>query len=124
MNPAWPGRRHPGLVREADASEALRRRRCLIPADGFYEWVAAAGGPRRPYHFRRKDGRPFAFAGLWMPVRSEEACTILTTAPNELVRPLHDRMPVMLSPEDYGLWLDPEVTQPSRIQPLSAATIG
>jgi putative SOS response-associated peptidase YedK len=99
-------------------AEAFRQRRCLIPADGFYEWVAAADGPRRPHHFRRKDGRAFAFAGLWMPVQSEEACTILTTAPNELVRALHDRMPVMLSPEDYGLWLDPEVTEPSRIQPL------
>lgn len=99
-------------------AEAFRQRRCLIPADGFYEWVASPEGPRRPYHFRRKDRRPFAFAGLWMPVQSEEACTILTTVPNELVRSIHDRMPVMLSPEDYGLWLDPALTEPSRSRAL------
>jgi putative SOS response-associated peptidase YedK len=99
-------------------AEALRRRRCLIPADGFYEWVDSPDGPRRPYHFRRKDGRPFAFAGLWVPVQSEEACTILTTAPNELVASLHDRMPVMLSPADYATWLNPELTEPASIRDL------
>ena len=98
-------------------ADALRRRRCLIPADGFYEWVAG-DGPRRPYHCRLVDGRPFAFAGLWSPVESEEACTILTTEPNEVLRPLHDRMPVMLAPADYGLWLDPAVTEPARLAPL------
>jgi putative SOS response-associated peptidase YedK len=98
--------------------EALRHRRCLIPADGFYEWVVEAEGPRRPYHFRLCDGRPFAFAGFWSPVGSEEACAILTTTPNACVRPIHDRMPVMLAPEDYAAWLDPARSEPAELGPL------
>ncbi|MDQ3609919.1 MAG: SOS response-associated peptidase [Actinomycetota bacterium] len=79
--------------------------RCLIPADGFYEWMRAEDRrePRRPFHFTLTDGRPFAFAGLW----DGEAATILTTAPNELVARLHDRMPVIL--DDQGAeraWLE------------------
>jgi len=91
--------------------EAMKRRRCLIPADGFYEWKKA-GGKKLPYCFTMADDAIFAFAGLWERWRNPagepiESCTILTTEPNELAREIHDRMPVILAPEDYDLWLDP-----------------
>ena len=88
---------------------AFRERRCLVLADGFYEWHRE-GTRKQPYHIRLRDGRPFAFAGLWEHWEGEEAaidsCTLLTTTPNEVMRPLHDRMPVILSPADYNQWLD------------------
>ncbi len=100
---------------------AFRRRRCLIPADGFYEWRKVAG-KRLPYLLALRDGRPFAFAGLWerWPGGEEpiESCTVLTTDANDLVRPLHDRMPVILDPADYATWLDPAVSDAARLVPL------
>lgn len=92
---------------------AFRRRRCLVPADGFYEWQKQ-NGSKQPFHIRMQDGRPFAFAGLWEHWQGEdgsviESCTLLTTRPNELIRPLHNRMPVILHPHNYALWLDSEV---------------
>ena len=101
---------------------ALRRRRCLIVADGFYEWQTV-GKRRQPMFIHRRDDRPLAFAGLWESWEGAdhsalESCTILTTAANDLVRPIHDRMPVIVDPEDYGRWLDPAVQQPEPILPL------
>lgn len=89
---------------------AFRRRRCLVPADGFYEWAKAPAG-KQPFHIGREDGRVFAFAGLWEhwmgPDGSEiDSCAILTTAANETMRPIHHRMPVVLAPGDYDVWLD------------------
>jgi putative SOS response-associated peptidase YedK len=85
---------------------AFRKRRCLILADGFYEWEKQ-GKRKQPYLFRLKGGEPFAFAGLWEHWERDgkviDSCTILTTDPNELVKPLHDRMPVILSPHDFSL---------------------
>ena len=91
--------------------DSFRQRRCLIPADGFYEWKGEAGR-KQPYFVQMRDGRLFAFAGLWdrwEPPDGDaiESCTILTTNANDLVRPLHDRMPVIVRPEDYELWLEP-----------------
>lgn len=93
--------------------DAFKRRRCLIPADGFYEW-ARTGGKKQPYFFRMRDDRPFGFAGLWDRWEDEtgkviESCTILTTEANEVVQPVHDRMPVILHPEEYNLWLNEDV---------------
>ncbi|MCX7427518.1 MAG: SOS response-associated peptidase [Planctomycetia bacterium] len=90
---------------------AFRRRRCLVVADGFYEWQRR-GKAKQPYFIHLRDDRPFAFAGLWesweRPERGLlETCTILTTEPNALVAPLHDRMPVILPPDAYDTWLDP-----------------
>ena len=90
---------------------AMKRRRCLLPADGFYEWKKV-GKQKLPLHIRRRDEAPFAFAGLWecwKPPDGEpiETCTILTTASNEVVAPYHDRMPVILPPEYYDAWLKP-----------------
>ena len=91
--------------------DAFRRRRCLIPADGFYEWKQA-GTAKQPFHIRLKDGGDFAFAGLWERWRGEgqeiESCSIIVTDANDLLRPIHDRMPVILDPADYAAWLDPE----------------
>jgi putative SOS response-associated peptidase YedK len=93
--------------------EAFKRRRCIIPADGFYEWQRT-GGRKQPYFFHMQDDRPFGFAGLWDRWKGEdgeviESCTILTTEANEVLRIVHDRMPVILHPETYELWLDDDV---------------
>lgn len=88
----------------------LKRRRCLVPADGFYEWKKVKGG-KQPYLIQRADGKPFAFAGLWEvwhgPNGEEiESCTIVTTEAIKSIRELHDRMPVIMPPELYDKWLD------------------
>ena len=92
---------------------AFRKRRCLIPADGFYEWRQAEGG-KQPYHIRMKDGGVFAFAGLWERWvgydEHIESCSILVTEANDIIRPVHERMPVIVSPGDYSQWLDPALT--------------
>ena len=91
---------------------AFKRRRCLIPADGFYEWAKEPGG-KQPYHLRLKSGDPFAFAGLWESwsmdgVEEIRSATIITTEPNEVASEVHNRMPVILPPDLYDVWLDPE----------------
>ncbi len=91
---------------------AFRRRRCLIPADGFFEWKKA-GKTKQPYFIARKDGRPMALAGLWEHWESPdgsviESFTIITTEPNELVRALHNRMPAIIPEEAIDLWLAPD----------------
>lgn len=118
---------------------AFRLRRCLILADGFYEWKASSVPPRgggreggkQPFYVRMQDGGPFAFAGLWdhwegpgmplvagPPVQRIDSCTILTTGPNDVIRPVHNRMPVILPPQEYGRWLDPEVQRVDLLLPL------
>lgn len=116
---------------------AVRRRRCLIPADGFYEWQKSAGkAKKQPYYIHYRDDRPFAFAGLWeswsanspSPSDAEsdkangiESCTIVTTAASKAIESIHDRMPVILEPNDYALWLDPAVQDPTAVQHLVVA---
>ena len=102
--------------------DAFKRRRCLVVADGFYEWQKQEGR-KQPFYIRLREGRPFAFAGLWERWRGPdesivESCTLLTTGPNELMEPLHNRMPVILRPQDYTLWLDPGVQRADLLQPL------
>jgi len=130
---------------------AVRRRRCLIPTDGFYEWQQSPGGSKakkQPYYIHRPDHGPFAFAGLWEswtqrtneggkdePSPSPslqgrgsddeapltvESCTIVTTEANATLRELHDRMPVVLAPCDYAMWLDPKIEDPAALQHLLA----
>ena len=103
---------------------AFRQRRCLIPADGYYEWKAVAGR-KQPYLFTMKDGEPFCFAGLWErwhPPEGDplETCTIITTAANALGAEVHPRMPVILPREAYDRWLDPEATRAEAVLPLLA----
>jgi putative SOS response-associated peptidase YedK len=100
---------------------AFRSRRCLVVADGFYEW-RRADGRKQPHFVGLKNDRPFGLAGLWErwekgddPV---ESCTILTTDANELMRPIHERMPVIIPPVQYGLWLDPRCQDTARLARL------
>jgi putative SOS response-associated peptidase YedK len=100
---------------------AMKRRRCLVPADGFYEWKRD-GQRKRPHWIRRRDSKPLAFAGLWEtwtgPNGEElETAAIVTTAANDTLRPLHDRMPVVVPQEAFDLWLDPNA------DPRSAAAL-
>ena len=94
-------------------SEAFAARRCLVPATGFYEWQQVDPRRRQPWLIRLASGAPFAFAGLWEPAPgalpgSAASFTIITTQPNDLTRQVHDRMPVIVPPEAYARWLDPE----------------
>jgi len=96
-------------------------RRCLVPADGFYEW--AKGPSKTPYRFTRRDGRPFAFAGLWDRWQGAEGAerktfTILTTEANPLVRKVHHRMPVILREDDEPLWMDPKTSPEALVELL------
>jgi putative SOS response-associated peptidase YedK len=102
----------------------FRKRRCLVPATGFFEWKRV-GISKQPMLMRLRSGGPFAFAGLWdrwQPPEGEpvDSCTILTTTPNDLVAPIHNRMPVILPPEAYAPWLDPGLQKPSELASLLA----
>jgi len=109
---------------KASFKNSFRRRRCLILADGFFEWSKSiSGSGKTPYYITMKDQSPFAFAGLWDTWYTTEgdplktAC-ILTTTPNAVVKPIHDRMPVILPPETFQTWLAPEESQPEQFLPL------
>jgi putative SOS response-associated peptidase YedK len=119
--PSWAKRPDTGLkminarletVAERPAyRRAFERFRCLIIADGFYEWQSQPGGPKQPFHITRDDGATFAFAGLWSIWHGQNGatlrtCTIITTAANSAISSLHDRMPVILEPEAERMWLD------------------
>ncbi len=111
---------------------AFRSRRCLVLADGFYEWRKRETAPKQPYRVTREDGGPFGFAGLWESWTDKgsgetvETCTIVTTEANELLTPIHHRMPVILAPEDVAAWLDaaasPEAAQ-ALLRPCPAAVL-
>lgn len=100
---------------------SFKGRRCLVLADGYYEWHKLDQG-KQPYYICRRDRKPFAFAGLWdhwekaqSPI---DSCTIITTAANDLTKPIHDRMPVIVDEKDYAPWLDPGLNSAERLQPL------
>lgn len=114
------------LAEKPSFREALRRRRCLVLADGFYEWRTDGTG-KTPYHFRLPDGAPFAMAGLWETWRAPgsppdaprlHTCCLITTDANAVVGQLHDRMPVILPPEDWARWLQPGQVEPAEVTPL------
>jgi len=111
--------------------DALRLRRCLVIADGFYEW-RKVGREKIPTHFQLRHGAPFAFAGLWdcwtdpQTGRPLATYTVLTTEANELVRPIHHRMPVILTPDRFESWLDASANARSiheQLRPLPATTM-
>jgi len=108
------------LAQKPAFRDSFLHRRCLIPADGFYEW-RRAGKRKVPVHVRRRDGGVFAFAGLWARWRDAAgptltSCTIITTEPNELLAPIHDRMPAIVTPADYAGWLgEHEIAQPTAL---------
>jgi putative SOS response-associated peptidase YedK len=103
---------------------AFKSRRCLIPADGFYEWqVVPESKVKQPWFIVLKDREPMAFAGLWEKWRSPEGddletCSIIVTDANELMRPIHDRMPVILAPADWDAWLETEAKEAGGLQGL------
>jgi putative SOS response-associated peptidase YedK len=100
---------------------SAKKRRCLVLADGYYEWKKV-GKAKQPFYFHLRDNRPLAFAGLWDCWRGDgeplESCTIITTDANDLSRPVHDRMPVILGPDACKLWLDREIEDTSVLQDL------
>ncbi len=102
-----------GIDSKRTWKKAFQERRCLIPANGFFEWQKVEGQKQKLKHrIQRRDGQPIAFAGLWEVSTGGRdgieamRCTIITTQPNEVCRPIHSRMPVILDPEEYDLWLD------------------
>src|SRR5512143_1868098 len=102
--------------------EAFENQRCLVVADGFFEWKIE-GRVRKPYYIRARSGKPFGFAGLynyWTSPDGEELCTttIITTDANELLLPIHDRMPAITAEEDYDLWLDPSLNNREELLPI------
>lgn len=110
--------------------DAFKRRRCLIVADGFFEWRKTESG-KQPYWIHLKDEEPFAFAGLWEHWRGEQgeitSCTIVTTNANDFVAELHDRMPVILPREGYAPWLDPSSSSQelqALLKPYDSAQMG
>lgn len=112
-----------GVAEKPAFRSSFKKKRCLVVADGFYEWKKEGAG-KQPYWIHRQDRQPFAFAGLWASWKDAEkgewldTFTILTTEPNEVLKPIHDRMPVILDREQYGLWLDPAVSDAGRLQDL------
>lgn len=119
--PSMPGWR--GWVDSKLFRGALARHRCLIPVDGFYEWKALDGKRKQPYAIQFADGDVFCLAGLYTPPAEDAGgtCTIITCEPNELMATIHNRMPVILSPDDELAWLDPAVSEPLAVLPLLRA---
>lgn len=111
-----------GIEDKSSFKNPLRKRRCLVLADGFYEWKKIDKKSKVPYFIRLKSGEPFAFAGLWdIWDKGEEPLTtftIITTDNNELIKPIHNRMPVILHHKDESTWLDPELLDPDKLLPL------
>jgi putative SOS response-associated peptidase YedK len=113
------------LAEKPSFRDSFKKRRCLVLADGFFEWQKVGGG-KQPWLVRTKSGEPFGMAGLWSRWKEKESgetidsCTIVTTTPNELLAPIHDRMPVILPREARALWLDSEITEADRLAPLIA----
>ena len=112
-----------GVAEKPSFRQALRRRRCILPASGFYEWQATADG-KQPWYITSHTGQPLAMAGLfeaWRPDDSAEwllTCCVITTAPNALMAPIHDRMPVMLAQADWAAWLDRGEQDAAAVAPL------
>jgi putative SOS response-associated peptidase YedK len=130
FQPFWmaPGRNPPPINARAETvatsglfRRALAEQRCIVPTSGFFEWQAVPALKRKqPHHIRVRGGGVFGFAGIYTPADGERPGTyaIITTAPNELLAPIHNRMPVILDPEWEALWLDPSVTDPFAVLPL------
>jgi putative SOS response-associated peptidase YedK len=128
-DPAMGGRlcnaRAETLADKPSFRAAFRRRRCLVPASGFYEWQVRPGQPKQPYLIQAVSGEPLAFAGLWDLWEGFdgclESCTIITTEANHFMAPVHDRMPVVLARADWATWLDPQPRDWAReLAPLQA----
>lgn len=124
--PAWVKEPRPGkplinaraetVFEKPSFKSSIKRRRCLIPADGFYEWTGTVPGQKQPFHIHRPDGGVFAFAGLWDHWLSAdgsemETAAIITTAANDALQPIHHRMPVVIHRQDFDAWLQTDETR-------------
>ena len=103
--------------------EAFKKRRCLIPTDGFYEWQKQKDGSKQPYFIHMEDKQPFAFGGIWEQWKNPkggmvETFSILTTEPNKTVKPIHNRMPIIIDQSDFNFWLDPMIQEPEEVKSL------
>jgi putative SOS response-associated peptidase YedK len=118
-----------GVFDKPSFRQAARRRRCLLPASGFYEWQAPGPGlpakaPKQPWYITASDGAPLAMAGLfeaWRPDPASDwmlSCCVITTLPNALMAPIHERMPVLLSPASWSEWLSRDLQDPAALAPL------
>ena len=114
------------VAQKRSFARAFRKQRCLVIADGFYEWRKLADSKRKtPMYVHLREDRPFGFAGLYENWKSKDgtvlqSCTIITTHPNELMVPIHNRMPVIIPPDKRKIWLDSEIQDPGRLTPLLA----
>lgn len=112
------------ITEKPSFKEAFKKRRCIIPASGFYEWQARGKAGKQPYYFYFTEKPVFGFAGLyeeWLDKQTGELleiCTIITTEANDVLKPVHHRMPVILKAEDYGMWLDEKVKDEERLEKL------
>jgi putative SOS response-associated peptidase YedK len=119
-----------GIADKPAYREAMRKRRCLVPVSGFYEWMKVGAG-KQPHYITSAGGEPLVFAGLWEWWRPKaepgseadarptlETFTVITTTPNEMMEKIHDRMPVILDPADFDRWMDPAVEDPARVVDL------
>lgn len=115
-----------GIAGRPAFREAFRHRRCVVPASGFYEWQTI-GKTKHPWYFQFREAQPFLLAGIWESWTSADGvelqtCSLITTEPNDLVRPLHDRMPVILRDAGIDVWLDRQVREPAQLEPLLRPT--
>jgi putative SOS response-associated peptidase YedK len=129
LTPAWARSPRPIINARSETiagkpsfRSAFRQRRCLVPASGFYEWQKL-GGAKQPFCIRPRDGGVLAFAGIWDRYADEagrpvDAFAILTCGPNRIMAPIHDRMPVILDPAAFAVWLDPRVQTPEPLEAL------
>ncbi len=112
------------LLEKPSFREAFRRRRCIIPTSGFFEWEKKSSGAKQPFYFYLKNKEVFGFAGLWEEWIDKksgemlETCTIITTTANAVLEPVHDRMPVILKTGDYDRWLDAKETDSTEFQKI------
>jgi putative SOS response-associated peptidase YedK len=114
------------LAEKPSFRDAFKKRRCIIPASGFYEWQKKGSGAKQPFYFYLNDKEVFGFAGLWEEWLDKtsgevlETCAIITTEANDVLKPVHERMPVILQAEDYEQWLDPQENNTEKLQKLLA----
>ncbi|HEX8734950.1 MAG TPA: SOS response-associated peptidase [Pyrinomonadaceae bacterium] len=114
------------LTEKPSFRDAFKKRRCIIPASGFYEWQKKGSGAKQPFYFYLKEKEVFGFAGLWEEWIDKtsgdvlETCTIITTEANDVLKPVHERMPVILKAANYDEWLDPKENNTDRLQKLLA----
>ncbi len=122
ITPSWSNKmmtnaRGETIAEKPSFRSAFKARRCIIPASGFYEW-RTEGKVKHPFYISLKTGEPMAFAGIWETLGGMESCCIITTSPNTIMEPIHDRMPVILDADNWAQWLSPLEQNADHLLPL------